>query len=103
MVALASGIAGCAVSGPRPAPTAESKEPYLLLRLGERRLYLKDDEAGQPLEAFPVAIGKPQYPTPKGRFRVNEMVKDPDFLRFDFDNPSSRDRSTVTDGTVALG
>ena len=95
---VASGIVGCATVGLRPASTAASKEPYLVLRLGERRLYLKDDDVVPPHEGFPVAIGKPQYPTPTGRFQVVEMVKDPDFLVFDFNNPSGRDRGRIPPG-----
>jgi L,D-transpeptidase ErfK/SrfK len=98
MLALASAIAGCATSGPRPAATVASKEPYLLLRLSERRLYVKDDDVVPPHEGFPVAIGKPQYPTPTGRFQVVELVKDPDFLVFDFSNPSRRDRGRIPPG-----
>jgi L,D-transpeptidase ErfK/SrfK len=96
-VALVSGIVACA-SGPSPAPTVERKEPYLLLRLSERRLYVKDDDVVPPHEGFPVAIGKPQYPTPTGRFQVVELVKDPDFLVFDFSNPSRRDRGRIAPG-----
>ena len=100
IVALASGIVGCAVLGPRPASTVASKEPYLLLRLGERRLYLKDDEARQPPEGFLVAIGRTQYPTPTGRFQVNEMVENPDFEVFDFKNPSGRTRGHIPPGPL---
>lgn len=98
IVVLASGIVGCGVVGPRPASTVASKEPYLLLRLGERRLYLKDDQTGQTSEGFPVAIGRAQYPTPKGRFQVNELVANPDFLLFDFSNPSGRTRGRIPPG-----
>ena len=98
LLAIASGLAGCAAVGPRPEPTSAGKEPYLLLRLGERRLYVKDAEAELPTEGFPVAVGKPQFPTPTGRFQVNEMVKDPDFLVFDFSNPQGRDRGRIPPG-----
>jgi lipoprotein-anchoring transpeptidase ErfK/SrfK len=97
LAALAFGGSGCALLGSRskapvvteaPPPPAPP-EPYLLLSLSQRRVYLIDEVAGGPHQAFPVAIGRKQYPTPTGRFQVNEMVKDPDFARFDFANPTS--------------
>ena len=106
VVALASATLGCALGRPRPTPTATAKpdvevaksEPYLLLRLGERRLYLMDDEAGHHVESFPVAIGRERFPTPIGRFRVNEMQVNPDFLVFDFNDPSARERGRIPPG-----
>jgi lipoprotein-anchoring transpeptidase ErfK/SrfK len=100
-VALAAAIVGCATVAPRPEPPVDSapkKEPYLLLRLSERRLYVKDDDVPEPAEGFPVAIGRPKYPTPTGRFQVNEMIENPDFLAFDFENPSGRDKGRVPPG-----
>jgi lipoprotein-anchoring transpeptidase ErfK/SrfK len=88
---IAIGGAGCAL-GSRPKPVvgqapAPKPEPYVLLKLGERRVYWVDEASGTPPESFPVAIGRKQYPTPTGRFRVAEMVENPDFLRFDWNNP----------------
>jgi hypothetical protein len=93
---LAIGGVGCTRRGWRPqpatvgeaSPPAERPQPYVLLRLGERRLYLVDEAAGGLPEAFPVAIGRKQYQTPTGRFRINEMIMNPDFLRFDWNDPS---------------
>jgi len=97
--ALASGIIGCAaMGGPSPSAPVAKKEPYLLLRLGERRLYVKDDDVVPPTEGFLVAIGRAQYPTPTGRFQVNEMVQNPDFLVFDFSNPKRPDRGRIAPG-----
>jgi len=98
IVALTSGIIGCATVGPGPSPKAATKEPYLLLRLSERRLYLKDDDVVQAPEGFLVAIGRAQYPTPTGRFQVNEMVTNPDFLVFDFSNPNRPNRGRIAPG-----
>src|SRR5262245_26602425 len=53
-VVLGSVIAGCATVGPSPA-AKPSKEPYLLLKLNERKVYVKDDEVVPPHEGFPVA------------------------------------------------
>jgi hypothetical protein len=98
VLATISWIAGCSTMGARSGPTADSKEPYLLLRLGERRLYVKDGETVHPPGGYPVAVGKPQYPTPVGRFQVNEMVENPDFLVFDFSNPSRPNRGRIPPG-----
>jgi lipoprotein-anchoring transpeptidase ErfK/SrfK len=69
-----------------PAPDAETAptphlRPYLVLRLSERRLYLVDDVPGTPDESFPIAVGREGLETPVGRFHVEEMVKNPDFLQ----------------------
>jgi hypothetical protein len=64
-------------------PSPKSAGPYLLLRLGERRLYLMDDDPGTPVESFPIAVGREGMETPTGEFRVEEMVEDPDFLVID--------------------
>ncbi len=68
-----------------------ARSVYLVLRLRERRLHVMegDDSAHERrLASFPVAIGRPEYATPTGRFRVLEKVVDPDFLLFDWQNPS---------------
>jgi lipoprotein-anchoring transpeptidase ErfK/SrfK len=65
-------------SGPTPEPRLR---PYLVLRLGERRLYLVDDAPDTPDESFPIAVGREGSETPVGRFRVEEMVENPDFLK----------------------
>ena len=109
---LAFGGVGCALLGSRPQPAvvseaplpAEPPEPYVLLRLGERRVYLVDETAGGFGEGFPVAIGRKQFPTPTGRFQINELVKNPDFVRFDFNNPSAKDKGRIPPGpTNPLG
>jgi hypothetical protein len=106
LLALASGMVGCATMGPSPAPPPTvSKEPYLLLKLSERKVYVMDDPSKPPTGGFPVAIGRPQYPTPTGKFQVNEMIVNPDFVVFDFSNPEkSRDRGRIPPGiTNPLG
>lgn len=98
IIVLASGLAGCGVLPTRPSPAVAKKEPHLVLRLSERKLYLKDDDVVPPTEGFLVAIGRTRYPTPKGSFQVNELVKDPDFLLFDFGNPHGRTRGKIPPG-----
>ena len=97
-VLLLAFAVGCGVEAPRPEPQRASEEPYLLLRLAERRLYVVENNVRQPPQGYPVAIGRPQWPTPTGRFQVNELVENPDFLAFDFNNPKGRDRGRVPPG-----
>jgi L,D-transpeptidase ErfK/SrfK len=99
--------AGCSVFGqrrelppalaPTPQPTA-TPEPYLLLRLNERRLYVVENDVKHPPEGYRVAIGQPKWPTPTGRFQINEMIENPDFLVFDFNNTKARDHGRVPPG-----
>lgn len=56
-------------------PTYIPKADRLVLRLGERRVYVYDDD--QVLESFPVAIGAPGTPTPTGQFEIFQMIENP--------------------------
>jgi lipoprotein-anchoring transpeptidase ErfK/SrfK len=56
-------------------PTASPRATRIVLRLGERRVYVYDDEL--VLDSYPVAIGAPGTPTPTGQFEVFQMVVDP--------------------------
>jgi lipoprotein-anchoring transpeptidase ErfK/SrfK len=97
LIVLLVVAAACTVEQPRPQPQ-EDKGPYLLLKLSERRVYVVENEVKQPEKGYPVAIGQPKWPTPTGRFQVNELVENPDFLAFDFNNPASKDRGHVPPG-----
>ena len=69
----------------------DGESVYLVVKLGERRLYVMDGEDGRAprhVESFPVAIGRREYATPTGRFEVTEMIVDPDFVQFDWEDPS---------------
>jgi L,D-transpeptidase ErfK/SrfK len=96
-LATVSWLAGCATMATTPS-VVDKKEPYLLLRLGERRLYVKEGETAQPPEGYLVAVGRAQYPTPVGRFQINEMVVNPDFLVFDFSDTSRPNRGRIPPG-----
>jgi L,D-transpeptidase ErfK/SrfK len=66
---------------------------YLRLDLSDRRVYVvrADAPAGGAavVDAYPVAIGKPGYETPTGRFVVTEKILDPEFTLYDdWDQPS---------------
>jgi len=92
LVAVA-GTAACGVGRPRPGdervtadarePVTDAAAPYLLLRLGERRLYLMDDDPRTPVESFAIAVGRDGLETPTGRFQVEELVVDPEFVVID--------------------
>jgi L,D-transpeptidase ErfK/SrfK len=66
-----------------PSPKDDRLLTHLVLRLGERRLYLVDGAPGTPIESFPIAIGREGWETPVGRFEVEEMVENPDFAKLD--------------------
>jgi lipoprotein-anchoring transpeptidase ErfK/SrfK len=89
-VVVASGTVGCALfeKPPKPAEVVDPGPgyPHLRLKLGERRLYLIEEE-GKPPQSFLVAVGRKPWETPVGTFRINEMVKDPDWKVVDFKNP----------------
>jgi lipoprotein-anchoring transpeptidase ErfK/SrfK len=95
LVAIAFLAGGCGIGGPTPdhgadparkADAAPAKDPlatHIVLRLGERRLYLMQGEPGTPIASYPVAVGKAGWETPTGRYQVEEMVENPDFLKVD--------------------
>jgi lipoprotein-anchoring transpeptidase ErfK/SrfK len=96
LLALA-GTSACGIADPSPALRGQTSNggtegaatmrggapTQLLLRLGERRLYLVDDDPATPVESFPVAIGRQGWETPVGQFHIEEMVEHPDFLKLD--------------------
>ncbi len=96
VVVLAFGAGCSATKAPEPAPPpvaapAIPEFPQLVLRLGERKVYLVEAK-GHKGEAFPVAIGRHPWPTPVGKWAVNEMVENPDFIVFDWNNPEKMHR-----------
>jgi lipoprotein-anchoring transpeptidase ErfK/SrfK len=74
-----AGIA--AITGPEwtrdtSAAVAEADASLRLeVDLSERRLRLM--QGGEVVESYPVAIGKPSYPTPKGTFRIRRIIWNP--------------------------
>jgi lipoprotein-anchoring transpeptidase ErfK/SrfK len=103
LAALPFAGTGCGPGAkPRPAAVAEAPPPpkpelHLLLDLSDRRVYVVD-EHGKRDKGYPVAIGRQQWPTPTGRFRINEMVKNPDFVAFDFNNTKAKDKGRIPPG-----
>ena len=56
-------------------PNTSEQEIHLLLKLNERKLYVY---RGDSLQAsYPVAIGKPGWETPTGKFKIIHMVQNP--------------------------
>jgi hypothetical protein len=107
MAVIGSGAfaTGCGLFGPRPepqiaaAPTPiKTPEVHLLLRLDERRVYVVEDGLKQPPEGYLVAIGQKRWPTPTGTFQINELVENPDFIAFDFNDPKKPDRGKLPPG-----
>jgi lipoprotein-anchoring transpeptidase ErfK/SrfK len=53
----------------------EDQTIHLVLKLNDRKVYLYQGK--QLLASYPVAIGRPDYPTPTGEFKVFEMIVNP--------------------------
>ena len=53
----------------------ENRTIYLLLKLSHRTVYVYQGQ--KLLASYPVAIGRPEFPTPTGEFQVNEMIVNP--------------------------
>jgi len=71
-------VAAVTVPNARRAPReseAAAASMRLQVDLSERRLYVIDN--GEVASSYPVAIGKPSYPTPKGTFRIRRIVWNP--------------------------
>ncbi len=80
-----------AAQAPPPVqPAIHQPSTYVVIRVEERRLHLMQDDLTAPIASFPIAVGRAGHETPTGRFRVEEMVEHPDYLRID-----PRDRSRV--------
>ena len=72
---LLTAAAGPAVRGQETVAVALSGSRELVLDRRRRQLLVL--EQGQELRRFPVAVGRPGWETPEGRFRVQELVADP--------------------------
>lgn len=98
LAGLALLAGGCGVVGPSPEPEPRTLEavrpapddPYLVLRLAERRIYLMDRDPVTSDPSFPIAVGRKGRETPTGRFRVEEKVVHPSYDKVD-----PKDRSRV--------
>lgn len=59
----------------QPSPVSPVEDTWLKIKLKERRVYVYQDNKVKT--SFQIAIGKPGWETPPGRFKVIQMVKDP--------------------------
>ena len=56
----------------------ESRDTRLVLKLGERRVYVY--QGSQVETSFPVAVGKPGWETPVGTYEVISMLQNPGWV-----------------------
>jgi lipoprotein-anchoring transpeptidase ErfK/SrfK len=63
------------ITEPLHAPETHEQPVQLVLRLGERQLYVYRGEAVEV--SYPVAVGKPGWETPTGHFEVAYMLEHP--------------------------
>lgn len=59
----------------QPRVTERSFARTLLVRLGERRLYLFNQ--ARRVKSYPIAVGMPEFPTPKGWWRIDDKQVNP--------------------------
>lgn len=65
-----------APTAPPAGPTTPLETPVsLLVRLKERRVYLKQGDT--ILVSYPIAIGRRGWETPTGQFRIQRLARDP--------------------------
>jgi lipoprotein-anchoring transpeptidase ErfK/SrfK len=66
----------------KPANTFKAKadEVHLMLKLGERRVYVYRGD--KLLNKYPVAVGKKKWETPQGDWKVELMLKNPGWTNF---------------------
>jgi murein L,D-transpeptidase YcbB/YkuD len=76
-VIIMLGTAFAVTRAPAEADAGEFDSADFRLRvdLSERRLYV--EENGAVVKTFPVAVGKPQHPTPRGNFAVRRVIWNP--------------------------
>ena len=81
------GIAAiAAISIPTRTPDADEATAAvaslrLQVDLSERRLYVLEN--GEVARSYPVAVGKPSYPTPRGSFNVRRIIWNPRWVQPD--------------------
>lgn len=70
---------GAALAWPAPAATAPADEAVapitMTVVLSERKLYVRKD--GETIRTYPVAVGHPKHPTPKGNYGVQYVIWNP--------------------------
>ncbi len=71
-----------ATTNVKPVNTFKAKadEVHLMLKLGERRVYVYRGD--KLLNKYPVAVGKKKWETPQGDWKVELMLKNPGWTNF---------------------
>ena len=72
MVSLGAAPPAHATDGPA---RVRGEEFYLSVDLSERTLYVMKN--GEQVGSYPVAIGQPRHPTPRGQYRIRHLVWNP--------------------------
>jgi hypothetical protein len=84
LLALTAAVGGPAHAAPQPyldlpgdllVPTAPVETLRIVINVPGRTLSLV--EGGRLVARYPVAVGRPATPTPRGTFRILQMAKDP--------------------------
>ncbi len=57
------------------SPGVASRNTRLVIRLNERRVYVYQDD--QPIDSYPIAVGKKGWETPTGKFQILQMLENP--------------------------
>ncbi len=81
LVAAALVVTAFFVARPRSpvmVATAQQDDFVLVVDLSERRLHVMEN--GQEVQSFPVAVGRPSYPTPTGSFRIRHITWNPSWV-----------------------
>ena len=79
-IILVAAIVAIPVLRRAPAAASVATDPGIrvVANLNERKLYLKMGE--ETIETYPVAIGQPQYPTPRGNYLIRRIVWNPAWI-----------------------
>lgn len=82
-VLLALGLAAVAFFAARPDRSTEVTTVrrggfHLVVDLSQRRLHVMDGD--QELQSYPVAVGRPSYPTPTGSFAIRHITWNPSWV-----------------------
>ena len=85
VVALGTVAGAASVDGATREPVRSTAAATLTLQVdvSERRLYVR--EGGEVVNSYPVAVGRPGNPTPRGTFRIRRVVWNPRWVPPDAD------------------
>jgi len=74
---MAAPVASAPLNPPNTAtaPVPQNRASHLVLVLGERKVYVYQND--QILASYPVAVGKKGWETPTGNFQVIQMTENP--------------------------